>query len=174
MFRYAKPKENAYKGTPSPLVDPLVCAYSLRMGLNFLGRRLRRSRDVWRFRLRNDAGKAARQTRRFDAVETLLQLLSLGAVRTLIPVGEGLAPPVCAERKVKPVGEGLRSLANDLLPRFRCYSFARRERQTVYGSRLALADSLPRLVSRNKKGGNAPKTRVAISSILIFCLPKGR
>ena len=66
------------------------------MGLNFLGRQLRRSRDVWRFRLRNDAALAARQTRRFDAVEILLQLLSLGAERRVKVVGESHGPPAAS------------------------------------------------------------------------------
>ena len=38
-----------------PLCTPSGCAYSVRMGLTFLGRLLRYSRNVWRVRLRNDA-----------------------------------------------------------------------------------------------------------------------
>ena len=87
----SEPKKTCIGGRV-PLCTPSGCACSVRVGLKLLGRWLRRSRDVWRFRLRNDAGKAARQTRRFDAVETLLQLLSLGAERMPDPVGRGLAP----------------------------------------------------------------------------------
>ena len=101
-----------YKGTPSPLVDPPVCARSARVGLTLSGRWLRRSRDVWRFRLRNDATLAARQTHCFDAVETVLQLLFLGTERTPNSVERGLAPaaascyPLVGE-KTNPVEEGL-------------------------------------------------------------------
>ena len=48
------------------------------MGLKFLGRRLRRSRVVWRFRLRNDAVKANSLLRR---IRNIASLLSLGAVQ---------------------------------------------------------------------------------------------
>jgi hypothetical protein len=41
MFRCAKPKENVYKGAPSPLADPPGCACSVRVGLKLIVRTLR-------------------------------------------------------------------------------------------------------------------------------------
>ena len=73
------------------------------MGLTLLGRLLRYSRDVWRFRLRNDAALASRQTRRFGKAKTELQLLSLGAERRIKAVGEGLGPPAASPFHYLPV-----------------------------------------------------------------------
>ena len=76
-FGCAETQRKRAQGESTPLTYPPGCARSVRVGLKLLGRLLRRSRDVWRFRLRNDAVQAARQTRRFDAVETLLRCYPL-------------------------------------------------------------------------------------------------
>ena len=88
-----EPKKTRIGGSV-PLCTPSVCARSVRVGRKLLGRRLRRSRDVWRFRLRNDAVQASRQTHRFGKAKTELQLLFLCVDGMPNLVGEGLAPPV--------------------------------------------------------------------------------